>query len=105
MGERVIVMVLAPAGDVRTSLRDAAAPGVTLPAADIRMRGHPGATSDHNARSRFARRAGLFQATEIITGVTPRDGNIGGSGGKQRCIDNSGGERWAERPAVQAPRR
>ena len=31
--------------------------------------------------------------------------NIGGIGGKQRCIDNSGGERWARRPAVQAPRR
>jgi hypothetical protein len=38
MGERVIAMVSAPAGVVRTWLRDPAALGVTLPAADSRMR-------------------------------------------------------------------
>src|SRR5262245_63559175 len=40
--------------------------------ADIRMRGRPGATSDHKARAAFARRAGQFRATEIVTGATAR---------------------------------
>lgn len=31
--------------------------------------------------------------------------NIGGIGGKQRCIGNSAGKRRAERPAVPEPRR
>jgi hypothetical protein len=68
-------------------------------------RGRPRATSDHNARAGFARRARQFQATEIVTGVMPRGVNRGGIGDRQRCIGNSGGEGWAERPAVQAPRR
>jgi hypothetical protein len=57
------------------------------------MRERPRATSDHNARAGFARRAGQIRATEIVTGVMPRGVNRGGIGDRQRCIGDSGRER------------
>jgi hypothetical protein len=72
----------------------------------VEMRGHAGFHQrSQRALSGLARRAGQFQATEIVTGMTPRGENMGGIDGKQRHIGNNGGERWPERPAVQAPRR
>src|SRR5262249_20904631 len=57
-----------------------------------------------SAPSGIVRGAGQLQATESVTGVTPRGGNSGGIGGRQRCIDR-GGEGSAGRHAAPTPRR